>query len=680
LLAGSLSPGSLDPSFNRIGLVTTEFGGDDSGGAGALQPDGKIVVAGTVEDSSGTDTIGLARYLPDGHLDTRFGPDRTGEVVLDPGLMIVKAEAVAVIDHVGQPDDGKIVVAGTWTDPAKSQSGVALARFNPDGSLDTSFGSSGEVLDARATLGATALTIQPDGKIVVGGTTRVDLTTARGFVERFNTDGTPDSGFADPGVATAPAGWTFQTISGLAIDPNKGLFIAGAEPHLIAVGHLTDGGTLDASFGSGGIATTGVGSTADVMGVDGLAIDPSRGLMVAATTAPLTSSTGYRAVVTRFDFQGNVDPSFNNGVVEFVDFQPAAQTDSISRAVGVQPDGKVLLAGTTEKFGPAGRSLFALIRLNPDGTRDTGFGTFGEVLTIFDAPGTFTPIDSVSHSVLLQPDGNIVVTGCAGNSYALARYIGGNGSTTSPQPPLVGPITTPAEPVLIGTTVMVSASFTYNIPTDQHTAVWNWGDGTTSAGNVTEANGQGSVTGSHVYAAAGMYEVTLTVTDQRGASGSATAIPGFVVYNPLAGSITGSGLLNGPLFAIALAAAPAGRLKFRIDANYVGKRTVPRGEAVFQFPATHRIFHSTGLDWLVVSGGTAWYQGSGTINGSGSYGFLVSAKSGGSGTGKIRIRIWHEGTGVVVYDTQPGAPINATPTTPISGGRIALQVKRRHKR
>src|SRR3954454_17741572 len=69
LLAGSLPPGSLDPSFGRAGQVTTQFGGSDIGGVGALQRDGKIVVAGSVGPVAGPFTLGLARYLPDGRLD-----------------------------------------------------------------------------------------------------------------------------------------------------------------------------------------------------------------------------------------------------------------------------------------------------------------------------------------------------------------------------------------------------------------------------------------------------------------------------------------------------------------------------------------------------------------------------------------------------------------------------------
>jgi hypothetical protein len=196
---------------------------------------------------------------------------------------------------------------------------------------------------------------------------------------------------------------------------------------------------------------------------------------------------------------------------------------------------------------------------------------------------------------------------------------------------------------------------------------------------VTEANGMGTVTGSYIYAAPGIYPVTVTVTDQRGASGSATAVPGVVVITLTIGGIIGSGVLNAPPFMVA-AATRAGQVRFRLAAKYAGNRTVPQGQTVLQFKATHRTFRSNGLDWLVVSGGTAWYEGTGTINGAGSYGFLVAADGGGSGAGKVRIRIWDEATGTVVYDSQPGAPINAAPTTAIGHGRITLRNGHHHKR
>jgi uncharacterized delta-60 repeat protein len=668
LLAGGPPAGSLDPTFGQGGLVThTEFGGQGLGAA-ALQPDGKIVAA-EVEVDATPHTIAVERFLSNGQHDTGFAATQGGEAVLDPGFKFNDPEAVAVINHPGSPDDGKIVVAGSWSDPATNNSGVALARFNPDGSVDTSFGSSGAVVDTRTTSGALALAIQPDDKILVVGATLVN-STQRGFVERFNADGTPDSGFANPGVATAPTGWSFQWVSALALDPTQGLFVAGftAGATDIAVAHLTTGGQLDPSFGTGGIATAVVGNGYGLYGVNGLAIDPTRGLVVAASTTPGgPQDTGDRAIVTRFDFGGSLDPSFNHGALEFVDFQGASVgINNDARAVAVQPDGKVLLAGAT---GSIGFGEFALARLNTDGTLDRGFGLEGVVIAL---------PNSAPRSLLLQPDGNIVVTGQSSH-LVTARFIGGSGAASvTPQPPLVGPITTPGL-VLLGTVVLVSASFTYNIPTDRHTAVWDWGDHTTSTVTPTEANGSGSVTGRHVYAAPGIYPVTLTVTDQRGASGSATAIPGVVVYELIVGGITGSGLINGPPLMVA-AATPAGQVRFRLAAKYAANRTVPQGVTVLQFKSTHRTFRSTALDWLVVSGDTAWCEGTGTIDGAGSYGFLVAASGGGGGAGKVRIRIWDEASGAVVYDSQPGTPIGAAPATAISRGRIVLRHGRGHKR
>jgi uncharacterized delta-60 repeat protein len=673
LLAGPPPAGSLDPTFGVAGLVTTQFGGDASNSVGALQSDGKIVVAGSVSEPNGADTIGLARYLSDGRLDPTFGSAGSGEVVVDPALQIDDVSAVAVIDQPGQPNDGKIVIAGGWTDPNTFKVGVALARFNRDGSLDKGFGNGGEVLDARTTDRAMAVVIQSDGQIVVSGRTLANG-NFRGCVERFGPDGTPDAGFANPGVAASPAGWTFELVQALAFDANRGLFIAGSDGLHIEVAHLTAAGQLDPTFGTGGIATAAFagGSVSDV---GGLAIDPNRGLLVAATSYGGTPAQ-FSPIVTRLDFQGNLDPSFNGGNTAVVGFP--ANVESRSSGVAVQPDGKVLV---TVDYGATPESLpfgFAVARLNADGSKDNGFGTGGSVVTAFNGLTGNRAFNSGSESVLLQPDGQIVLAGWAGSDFALARYLGRGGVPVPvPQPPVVGPITTPA-PVLVNTPAMVSATFTYNIPTDQHTAVWNWGDNTISAGVVAEANGMGTVTGSHVYAAPGIYLVTLTVTDQRGASGSATAIPGVVVFNLIIGGITGNGFFSGP--PIAVAAMPTGQVQFQLAAKYVGNQMIPQGSAVLKFKAAHRVFRSTSLDWLVIAGHTAWYEGTGTIDGSGSYGFLVSASSGGKGGGKIRIRIWDKATGAVVYDCQPGTPFGAAPVTPIGGGRIALRVKHHRKR
>jgi uncharacterized delta-60 repeat protein len=669
----TLPPGSLDPSFGQGGVVAANFGSEGDG-VGALQPDGKIVAA-DVDLVGGMPTLSVERFLPSGQPDTGFAAAQGGKATLDPSLQFDRVQAVAVINQPGQPDNGKIVVAGGWGNRTTSQSGVALARFTPDGTLDTSFGQGGVELDSHVTIGASAMSIQPDGKIVVGGMALVNSNTEQGFVERFNDDGTLDTGFVSLGIGTAPPGWSFEAINAVALDPTRGLFVAGftAGGSDIAVAHLTAEGQLDPSFGSSGIATTAAGKHGEALySVDGLAIDPTRGIVVGGTTTPEPSAPYYgdRAVVARFTFQGRLDPTFNNAAVEYVDFLPPSTTQQEgTQAVAVQPDGRVLVTGIS--VGSAGLGPFVLARLNSDGTKDPGFGAGGVVFTFLASSVT-------AHGLLLQPDGNIVVTGQA-DQFVMARYLGASGAAApTPQPPVVGSINVPNATTQVGVAVVATAPFTYNIPTDVHTAVWHWGDGTTSNGDVTEANGQGSVTGIHVYAAAGIYPVMVTVTDQRGASGSATAIPGVIVIDPSAGSITGSGTFSGPPFDIGSSSTPTGKVAFRLSAQYVGKRPLLRGNAVFTFKSAHHTFESTSLDWFVVSGGTSWYEGTGTMNHAGSLGFLVAASPGGTGRGEIRIRLWEQTTGHVVYDTQPRSPINAAPTTPVSAGRISLKHPRRH--
>src|SRR5262249_9120438 len=151
--------------------------------------------------------------------------------------------------------------------------------------------------------------------------------------------------------------------------------------------------------------------------------------------------------------------------------------------------------------------------------------------------------------------------------------------------------------------------------------------GRTSAGKVTEPKGLGSgtVTGSHVYANAGIYRVTLTVTDSHKHSGKATAAQYVVVYNPSAGSITGNGTITSPPGAVPGNPKLTGKATFQLSAGYAANSAVPSGKLVLTFQAANLSFQSTSLDWLVVSGGTAWYEGTGTLKGSGNYGFLAAA-------------------------------------------------------
>lgn len=237
--------------------------------------------------------------------------------------------------------------------------------------------------------------------------------------------------------------------------------------------------------------------------------------------------------------------------------------------------------------------------------------------------------------------------------------------------PTVGAITATTDPVQVNTQITASTSFTDPGTPDTHTAVWDWGDGNTTTGTVTESNGSGSVSNSHTYAAAGVYTVKLTVTDDDNDSGE-SIFQYVVVYDPSAGYVTGAGTITSPLGAYTLNPLLTGKAIFGFVSRYQNGANVPTGSTQFRFVTAQFTFNSTSYDWLVVGGPRAQYKGSGTINGSGDYGFILTSidgqVNGGGGTDKFRIKIYDKTTSAVIYDNQIGASDTSDPTTVIDSG------------
>ena len=244
-------------------------------------------------------------------------------------------------------------------------------------------------------------------------------------------------------------------------------------------------------------------------------------------------------------------------------------------------------------------------------------------------------------------------------------------------PPLIGEITAPIDPIPVNTLTEVSATFTDPDVQDTHTAVWNWGDGTTSAGLVVEADGSGTVSGSHTYSAAGVYTLCLTLSDPYEASDART-YEYIVAFNPDGGFVTGGGWLISPEGAYLADPTLTGRANFGFVSRYQKGSTLPTGNTVFQFKMANLTFHSDAYEWLVIAGAKAQFKGVGTINQEGSYKFLITAIDGqvigGGGVDKFRIKIWYEDADGehIVYDNQLGASIYDEPTTAIEGGSIVI--------
>ena len=245
-------------------------------------------------------------------------------------------------------------------------------------------------------------------------------------------------------------------------------------------------------------------------------------------------------------------------------------------------------------------------------------------------------------------------------------------------PPVVSSITAPSTPVQVNTSVSVSASFTDANATDTHTATWTWGDGNStvcptnsSSCALTESNGSGTVTGSHTYTAAGIYSVTLKVTDNQGAFGTST-YNYIVVYDPSAGWVAGSKEYTSPTGSVVGNSGATGTATFGFQVKYQNGSMVPSGKNIsLSFPAGNITFVSTGYEWLVVNNPKAVFLADGTLNGVSGYTMLVSAIDQGTGqpNGLLRIQI-RDGNQNVVYDTQLNQSSIADPTTPVTKGQI----------
>ncbi|HKQ06329.1 MAG TPA: 6-bladed beta-propeller [Blastocatellia bacterium] len=300
-------------------------------------------------------------------------------------------------------------------------------------------------------------------------------------------------------------------------------------------------------------------------------------------------------------------------------------------------------------------------KFDANGNFITTWGSFGTADGEFEGPYPIT-VDAAYHVYV----GDLVTNRIQKFNQVLPN-----------QTPVVT-ITAPASGAIyaVGTPVTFTGTFADNAG-DTHTAQWMF-DNLAQAGAVNES--AGTVTATHVFGTAGVYQVKLTVTDQLGASGTANTVAGLpamvVIYDANGGFVTGGGWINSPAGAYVANPALTGKANFGFVSKYAHGANVPTGQTEFQFKAANLNFHSTSYDWLVVAGAKAMYKGSGTINGNGNYAFMLTAidgqVNGGGGQDKFRLKVWDKASGAVVYDNQIGASDNSDPATVIAGGSIVI--------
>jgi uncharacterized delta-60 repeat protein len=402
--------GNLVSSFGTGGVQVQDLGGVDAAKAVLVLPDGTLLVGGNSDAS-----LALARFTANGQLvpgnlaltdlgdvgaetarafsvqydrdvrlwitgglragaDNRlamarffydFSADAGGRQVTDfasPGADPTYYSRDQAYESAFQTD-GKLVVVG------RSQSGNtlagALARYNRDGTLDTTFGVGGRVIITSTTSfdSFVDVQVQPDNKIVVADN--------RFNVARLNPDGSPDLSFGVDGWARADFTGAFSYA--LAIQEDGKLVVAGGQQGIaqldtIALARFDANGVLDPGFGLGGKLRTGIGLNAG--GLD-VAIQPDGKLLVAGVTfVDEANLASHDFALVRYDSDGSLDASFGNGGKVATDFGAY----EIAYAIAVQPNGKIVIGGESLP------GSLAFARYNPGGALDTTFGADGKLI------------------------------------------------------------------------------------------------------------------------------------------------------------------------------------------------------------------------------------------------------------------------------------------------------------
>jgi uncharacterized delta-60 repeat protein len=415
--------GDLDPSFGNGGRVMTDLAhSTDIANAVAIQADGKLVVVGAAykDNDYSDEDFAVARYNPDGTLDQSFGSH--GRVRTDfPGLAAVPSSVIL------QPD-GKIVVAGGAFPLFTFLGDFKIVRYNPNGSLDESFGDGGIVTTSFPGQGsyAFAVALQPDGKIIAAGTDFVafsgdDSSNTDFALERYNPDGTPDSTFGIAGQVTTDFDGFNDDAFSILVQPDGKLVAVGSAKNpatyydFAAVRYLSSG-SIDTTFGIDGKVRTDFGAE----GFDqarSAALAPN-GKIVAAGLAISKEGLDQKFAVARYTPNGVLDTNFSGDGIRQIDFGSCCQS---AGTVLVQDDGKIITVGRADTEDSD--SDFLLARLGPHGALDPTFGVGGRVRT------SFGNLNGGANGAALQADGRIVAVGFQAtfsdqwSNFALARYL-----------------------------------------------------------------------------------------------------------------------------------------------------------------------------------------------------------------------------------------------------------------
>jgi uncharacterized delta-60 repeat protein len=388
--------GTLDSSFGVNGLVTTLIPPLSSSPSLntcslAIQQDGKIVVCGTRENSTGFQEMFITRFTSNGELDTATFASPNGYIFITPsmfnteyfpGTVFDNCYATSVkIDTTTNPN--KIIIGGHVSNVVNGLSFLSLIKLDFSGALDNTFGINGSGLFAINFSGiddeyGLCLAVTSSGEYLLGGAEET-TTISKMVVAKFNSSGSPNTLFGSNGISVIPTSSSFEEVS---------------EASSIAI--------------------------------------QQDGNIVLGGTAILNSNVSCYTVARLFANNGNLDNSFGNGGQVITNFS-LSNYNLAANSIGIQSDGKIIMGGTYEYMitNPTSNG-FSLARYDTNGLLDSSFGINGNGLILEDLiPGGFNDVNG--YSLAIQSDGKIILGGESGDysnkeddavkSFILARYL-----------------------------------------------------------------------------------------------------------------------------------------------------------------------------------------------------------------------------------------------------------------
>ncbi len=378
--------GTLDPTFGSNGIVNTSFpGGNTVYFTQAIQQDDKVVVAAQFYDVPVTsNVIKLVRYLPDGSIDALFGDNgrsvpinfsvsslatqEDGKIIAAGGALVrlmpngtidssfgINGTVIIKVGGYGSysqsakdvilQQDGKILITGSYIADAQFRIDVYVARYNPDGSLDESFGESGKAIVPGGVTSET-IVLQRDGKIVIGGSDETGGRNQRGrfFLSRLKVNGDLDSSFDENGLVFTDFDKDGEYIYEIVLQQDGKIVAAGSAgqpgwegviPYMAVARYNTDG-SLDQSFGEGGKASIKFNAYSQANAV---ALQQNGKIVITG----YKSNTDGNYVIARLLENGTLDPAFGNNGITITDIGTTADQ---AKDIDIQRDGRIIVGGS----------------------------------------------------------------------------------------------------------------------------------------------------------------------------------------------------------------------------------------------------------------------------------------------------------------------------------------------